>query len=197
MAVENWLTLAGATGGLIAFCVGLWQYSQAQRWKRLEFVAAEIKEFERTPSIQNTFLMLDWDERAIEFYPEGNNRRESERVIVVDAELIQKSLSIQQEVFSDREVAVRDTFDEFFNHLERFDHYLVSGLVKYSEFHPYLAYWLRILTDRTGGKKPTAFVEAIAGFIDQFGYRGVQHLLGEYRRYGHKNDSDADTSQPR
>ena len=132
-------------------------------------------------SVQNALTMLDWNDREIEFYPE--EKKESDRVVDVDDKLIEEALSVEDEEFSDEEIAVRDTFDEFFGNLERFDHYIISGLVRYSEFHPYLAYWLWILTDRSGSKKPTTVVDAFTDFIDYYEYDGVQHLLNEYRRY--------------
>jgi hypothetical protein len=185
MRFDDWLKLIGIMSGLVAFAVGLWQYRRAQKWKRLEFVATEMKEFQSKRAVQNAFLMLDWNDRVIEFYPE--EEKESDRVIEVDDKLIEEALSIEDEEFSDAEIAVRDTFDEFFNCLEQFDHYVITGLVEYSEFHPYLAYWLGILTGQDSEKKPTSVIKAFAEFIDCFEYHGVQHLLDEYRKCAKKS----------
>src|SRR2546429_6752456 len=40
----DWLKLLGLIGAAIAFLAGLQQYGKTQRWKRVEFLANEIKE---------------------------------------------------------------------------------------------------------------------------------------------------------
>ena len=59
MGIEtaHWLTLAAMTGGLVAFLGGLMQYRRAQRWKRAEFVANEMKEFKADPMVHNALLL--------------------------------------------------------------------------------------------------------------------------------------------
>jgi hypothetical protein len=189
MNLDNWLKLIGIIGGLVAFAVGLWQYRRAQKWKRLEFVANEMKEFQSKRVIQNICWMLDWNEMKIEFHPEEKGGKD--RFINVKDELIKEALSIKREKFSDEEIDIRHTFDEFFDCLEQFDHYIISGLVKYSEFHPYLAYWLCILTDKDSGRKKVSLIKAFEKFIDHFEYHGVQHLLDEYRKCAKKNRTAA------
>src|SRR5437763_11822396 len=69
MELGHWISLGTAVAALIAFIVGLAQYRHAQRWKRAEFVAKEIKELKSDPAIRNALLMLDWNERYIELFP--------------------------------------------------------------------------------------------------------------------------------
>jgi len=38
----DWIEIAKILGALLAFAVGLRQYREAQRWKRVEFVASEM-----------------------------------------------------------------------------------------------------------------------------------------------------------
>ena len=75
MDTGNWITLAAMSGGLIAFLAGLTQYRRAQRWKRAEFVAGEMKEFKADPWVRNALLLLDWNERAIDLFPMNRTRR--------------------------------------------------------------------------------------------------------------------------
>ena len=42
----EWLKIVGA---FLVFIAGLWQYTKAQKWKRREFIAAQVKEFGKRP----------------------------------------------------------------------------------------------------------------------------------------------------
>jgi hypothetical protein len=55
--------------------VGLYQYVKAQRWKRREFIAAQIKDFEADKKIQLAMTMLDWNERTLTFPTETGERK--------------------------------------------------------------------------------------------------------------------------
>jgi hypothetical protein len=65
-ALLHGLTLVA---GGVAFGCGLYQYSRAQAWKRYEFVAAEIRQFDSDPQVRNGMLMIDWGTRDIELFP--------------------------------------------------------------------------------------------------------------------------------
>jgi hypothetical protein len=49
MKVQDWLTLGGLAAAIATLIFGLVQYRNAQEWKRAEFVAGVIKEFESQP----------------------------------------------------------------------------------------------------------------------------------------------------
>ena len=179
---DQTIALLGVIGGIVGFSVGLWQYYKAQRWKVLEFVAREVKEFEQQPAVANAMLMLDYEGMDIELFP--NAEKTKDRYIAVDEDLIVKALVVRQDRgFTDVEVAIRDTFDEFFGYLERFDQYIVSGLVRYKDFHPYLRYWLGILAEGRSGLKSPQLVTAVGEFLSAFEYRGVLRLFDRYRSH--------------
>src|SRR5437016_1241176 len=52
-------------GAITVFGLGLYQYAQAQKWKRREFVAAQIKDFEGNKDIQIMMTILDWTDRKV------------------------------------------------------------------------------------------------------------------------------------
>jgi hypothetical protein len=173
------ISLIALGGGGIAFLVGLLQYRHAQRWKRAEFVANEIKEFKADPSIHNALLMLDWNERAIELFPREVDP--TKRSILVDDESLALALvphTIRCD-FTPLEIALRDTFDRLFDRLERFEYFLQAGLVTREEFEPYLIYWLDLLGNENNGRKAPVVVRAIWRYVE-FYYAGVTNLLGRY-----------------
>jgi hypothetical protein len=187
MDTGAWLTLAAMAGGLIAFLAGLMQYRKAQRWKRAEFVAGAIKEFKADPMVRNVLLMLDWNERAIDLFPHDPDP--NKRSIRIEDSAIAAALvpHLTRSNFSPVESALRDTFDRFFDHLERFEYFLEAGLVSVREFAPYLRYWLDILGNENSGRKSPEFVRALWVYLD-FYYSGVISLL---RRFGYQVRSKA------
>jgi hypothetical protein len=181
MTPGNWLTLATLSGGLIAFLVGLIQYRHAQRWRRAEFVANEMKEFKADPMVHNALLLLDWNERAVELFPsEADPNRHS---ICIKDQAIAAALvpHVARCDFTPVEIALRDNFDRFFDRLERFEYFLEAGLVTCKQFAPYLSYWLDILGNENSGRKSPEVVRALWVYID-FYYSGVTSLL---RRFGY------------
>jgi hypothetical protein len=64
--VAELLKLIGAT---TVFGIGLYQYAQAQKWKRKrrESIASQFREFEADKSIQLVMTMLDWTDRPLHF----------------------------------------------------------------------------------------------------------------------------------
>ncbi|HVT15532.1 MAG TPA: hypothetical protein VHQ90_05025, partial [Thermoanaerobaculia bacterium] len=54
------LSVAVDLGAAIAFGFGLWQYRQAQLWRRNEFIGGEMKAFLTDPVVRNALLMIDW-----------------------------------------------------------------------------------------------------------------------------------------
>ena len=119
METAHWLTLAAMSGGLVAFLGGLMQYLRAQRWKRAEFVANEMKEFKADPMVRNALLLLDWNERAVELCPHEANP--DKRCVRVEDRVIALALvpHVTRSDFSPVEIALRDVFDRFFDRLER------------------------------------------------------------------------------
>jgi len=182
MSSETLIALLGVTGGIVGFSVGLWQYRNAQRWKVLEFVAQEVKEFEKRAAVSNAMLMLDYEGMEIELFPE--EEKPADRLVAVREPLLVASLVVEQERgFTNAEVAIRDIFDEFFGCLERFDQYIESGLVSYAAFHPYLKYWLGILAGRKPGLKSDRLASAVDEFLQAFDYNGVLRLLRRCREF--------------
>jgi hypothetical protein len=59
------VSILGFGGTIGALIFGLVQYKRSEQWKRGEFVAKEIKEFESSPDVRNALFMIDWGIRKI------------------------------------------------------------------------------------------------------------------------------------
>jgi hypothetical protein len=185
-------TVLGALGGVFVFAVGVYQYWVAQRWKRAEFVANEIKGMKSDPPAQAMMQMLDWDGRRAELYPAKQGR---DRWVLVTHEVLARALRTRPidgaPGFESDEARIRDVADAFLDHLERFGHFVEAGLVDAEAFRPYLRYWFELLADTyearpCGPSVVPQWRDALQAFIGAYGYGGVVHLANELG-YGMSN----------
>jgi hypothetical protein len=188
MELRDWIGLATIVAAFIAFMAGLVQYRKTQRWKRSEFVAKEVKDFKSDPAVHNALLMLDWNERYVELFPQEQDPARR-KALITDAllghalaPLPDKSAARLHEEFKTEEIAIRAAFDQLFDALERFEYFIQAGLVSRREFDPYLRYWVELIGDRKAGRKPPEVVDSLWSYVDSYSYSGVQKLL---RRYGY------------
>jgi hypothetical protein len=172
----------GFLGVLVGFCVGLMQYRKAQHWKRLEFVAAEVKEFEDDPLVLKAMQILDWNNREINLFDDTPQNRSKWPNVTDD--LVRRALlripDQRKDAYDDEEVAIRDVFDVFFGYLSRFDNYIESGLVGYGAFDPYLRYWLDIMSNKHSMKKDQEYRDTLREH-SEFYFPGVESLLNRYQ----------------
>ena len=184
MSPGDWFSLLGVVGGLGGLFFGLYQYIQAQRWKRAELVATEMKEFKSLPAVKSAMLMLDWSSQEIELFPDEESAER--RKIWVTDEMLRLALQPHTEradgKFTDTEAAIRGTFDEFLDGLERFEQYIQSGLVDVNDVRPYLDYWIEIMGKLESDRKPPEVKESLWRYIQAYDYRGVQRL---FTRFGY------------
>jgi hypothetical protein len=178
--VEIVLDIVKITGAATAFIVGLAQYRKAQRWKRAEFVANEVKEFNALHEVRNAKFMLDWTERYVDLYPE-KEKPEERRVRVTDDILI-AALAPHSRVkgFTQDGARIRDTFDEFFGRLERFENFIAADLISKEECEPYLAYWLDIIGMRGKDAPRRELARTLQTYIREYQYDGVESLLSRF-----------------
>jgi len=152
--------LALVAGG-VAFWFGLRQYSEAQTWKRHEFVAAEVRLFNSDPLARNAMQMIDWGTRSIELFPAHPDY--NSRFVMVTRPALHTALTTHDKIgrpYNSTEAAIRDSFDGFFGGLERFEQFMQAGLVQADEFRPYLAYWIRSICEQANPK--------LRGLLDEY-----------------------------
>lgn len=198
------VSILGFGGALAALGFGLRQYKRAEQWKRGEFVAREIKEFESNPSVRNAMLMIDWGVRTLNLFlvPNPTNKdyirvtREDQWRALLPHPLKPKYLSLlatpkleagppvdSRRRFTLEEAKIRDSYDAFLDNLERFANFVKSGLVSADEFRPYLAYWIDSIANVDELEEYEGDAEwrcALLTFINYYRYSGVNSLLNSY-----------------
>jgi hypothetical protein len=176
--IEVLLHGAALLAGGVAFWFGLRQYSEAQAWKRHEFVASEVRLFNSDPLARNAMQMIDWGTRTIELFPSHPDY--NARYALVTRPVLHIALITHDRVgrpYTATEAAIRDCFDAFFGGLERFEQFMQADLVKSSEFQPYLAYWIRSICEETNPELRALLDE----YVRFYRFESVAPL---FQRYG-------------
>lgn len=173
---DDTLKALALIGAAIAFVVGLLQYRKAQRWKRAEWVAKEMKEFFAAPQVEAAFKMIDWGMRSVQLFP---RKEGEERFDVVSSAEIMAALQPHEgrDRFSAKEAAIRDSFDQLFDGLERFESYICTGLITASDVEPYLDYWgIHLRPD-----SPQEKLRRIREYMTHYGWESAEALLDRFQ----------------
>lgn len=219
MTAENKLTVAqlivsilGFGGAIAAFIFALIQYRRTEQWRRIEFIAKEIKDFESDPIIQNALLMIDWGTRTINLFlvpnPSGKDyvkitrdmqwkallphplkKRHPEYKAFIPSDEESESKDYHKKTFTVEEAKIRDTYDAFLTRLDRFANFIKAGLISSEELEPFISYWIDAMTkneepkeDNEDSKEDAAWRCALLTYINYYDYSGVKYLLECYEK---------------
>ena len=171
-------------GALIVFIIGIYQYVLAQKWKRREFIAQQMKEFEADADVRIMMRIFDWTERTV-FLPSDSGGPPIE-VKVTDDLLCAALLPHRDAGHYDRyEVLLRDRIDRFLDMLVRLDNFVEAGLISVNELRPYIVYWVELVS---GNKKDWHTPEVWAlllNYIKEYEFSGAARLI---KRFGFNPD---------
>lgn len=177
--MEKFLPFIASILGLLTFLKAIWEYTKAQKWKKLEFVANQMKEFNNDSDVKKAMQMLDYTNRNIVL--DGEN-------IVITDELLESALfpdlaGKNGNGFTLQEAQIRDIFDHFFDKLSTINQYISSGLITVEDVRPYLIYWIEILGKDDNERKPNTLITNIWQYWQYFNYADMIMLL---KRFGYK-----------
>jgi len=178
MDIEEILSAIGAAIALLALIKGVIEYTKAQRWKKAEFLAKEIKELYNDQDVKRAFRIFDWDRTTIPVYSNETLFNQAQS-IHVDPTILLDALKHHSDRgnFSPEEQLIRDIMDQLFFKLSLFQGYVDSELIKPNDVKPYLIYYVRMLADPNSDRRSEKFRKAIAGYIKGYGYLDVQRLF--------------------
>lgn len=180
-------TLIGVFVGIITLIKGLREYRRAQQWKRSEFLVAEVDRFFANSRVATALLLIDYS--RIQLEPDGRRAAAfTPQTLTLDDKLMTGALRVhteftdETESFTPPEMLAREAFDEVLTGFERFDHHIQIGLIDVADAKVYLGYWVEKLADVKSGWKPREFYVALAGFVEEYEYRGAARL---FKAFGH------------
>jgi len=169
-------------GAAAAFCVGLWQYSKAQQWKRVEFVANEMKMFVEDEAAKAAMVMLDWSRKQMALYRYRADSDKDMRVWV-NYELVADALGTDPNEHYERpRAAIREIFDSFLGYLERFNSFIEARVVKPEDLTPYMHYWTTLLSgnDDKSPEVTRIVLPKFWVFVDHYGYSGARRFVTRF-----------------
>ena len=198
------VSILGFGGTIMTIAMATRQYRRAEQWKRAEFVAKEVKEFENSLVVRNALAMVDWGARRVNLRlkqnPEDGDlirvtremqwkallphsvKDDSVMFRAEDLEFGESDQETDRQGFTSIEARIRDTYDMFLDHLQRFSNVIESGLVGSDELHPYLSYWLNTIASPEGSQKDIAWRCALFTYINFYEFKGVQQLFSAFGR---------------
>lgn len=177
--VDEMLTAIGLFLTSFALLKGIIEYQKAQKWKKQEFLAKEVKEFFDDWNVKRMLRLLDWNKIDISL-AEGEllSNPEQKSVILIDADLFQawKHHSEVLQGYEEKEALIRHIFDDGLPKLALFYQYTQSGLISTEDLKPYLTYWIQLIGDKNNGRKSPELWTQLWQYIEQYGYPDIQKL---------------------
>lgn len=171
----EWAKIVGA---IVVFSIGLWQYAKAQRWKRGEFVASQVKEFKSDRKIQLAMTMLDWTDRELYFPSETSDKPIA---LKVDNTLLRSALLPHKDAirYTKEEEMIRDCFDSFLDMLVMFSNFIEARLISTDELRPYMQYWIDLISGQMKNVTwhPPEFFCLLLNYIEVYDFKGAALLL--------------------
>jgi hypothetical protein len=177
---DNVVTLIGYVFGGIVFWIGLRQYEESQKWKRIEFTIGLMDKFESRPLFNTAKSMLEYTDKIIEFpvwikVPadtlEKNKRNDG---------LLKKALE-KDENLEKYDIYIRDCFDEFFDDLSQLNLFIEKKFIDFEELKVFLPYWIELIANDRDAKKPDDVIQIIWAFMERY-HPDVKKLC---QRYGY------------
>jgi len=188
------VSILGFGGTICALYFGFRQYKRAEQWKRAEFVAKEIKEFESDPVVRNVLQMIDWGERRVNIFQRDDI--EYDQYVKVTREDQWRALlphrlkeaypstevgewDVGKKRYTAEETKIRDGYDIFLDYLQRFGNFIEAKLVSPDELRPYLSYWLESIA-YGDAQEDSEWRCALLSYINYYKFSGVVKLFAAY-----------------
>jgi hypothetical protein len=177
---DNIVTILTLIIGVIGLTKALVEYTRAQKWKKAEFLAKEVKDFYADKSVQRALLMLDWNIISIPLF-DSEMKSNNQKTFDFDDEIFEKALKHHNETtFVENETIVRKTMDDFLVKLSMFQNYIDSGLIKTKDLKPYFDYWIELIGNDKLDRKSKGKFEQLWRFINYYEYRQIIKLFDNF-----------------
>ncbi|HEU4557131.1 MAG TPA: hypothetical protein VFS20_04750 [Longimicrobium sp.] len=176
---EKWLHLLTLVGGLAAFAIGLREYRQEQRWKRLEYFTQLLDRVEAEPEVRRALTMLEYSQPRV-CAPGGDT--DTPRCFVATDSLLTAALdgAMQHRVLAPDEHQVVYSIDRLLTALDRLEYLQAEGFADEEVRHPTAAYWISLIGDRRNQARPAPVRAKLCEYVRFFEYDGTLRLVTRY-----------------
>lgn len=175
---ENWVQLLTLVGAAVAFALGLGEYRDEQRWRRLGLFTEQLHAFEADPAIRNALTALEYREPRICLAADAPEPR----CVQVTDSLFAGALAgvMAGRTLSDEEHRLVYGLDRLLTALDRIDYLHGEGFLGREVQHPTVDYWVHLVGDRRSSVKPPAVQRALCEYVRQYGYAGALRMVERY-----------------
>lgn len=176
---EKWLQLLTIVGGLAAFGIGLHEYRQEQRWKRLEFFTQLLESVEAEPEVRGALTILEYRQPRV---CQPGDTPDAPRCFVATDSLLTAALdgSMHNRTLTPDEHQVIVSLDRLLTALDRLEYLQSQGIVDEEVRHPTAAYWISLIGDRRTEARPPAVRAKLCDYARFFEYAGALRLIARY-----------------
>ena len=175
MNLDNIVKFTTLGIGTLGLYKALIEYARAQKWKKAEFLAKEVKEFFADENVKRALIMLDWNIIDINLF---NGEIEGKSKFPFVDDMLESALKHHNEaLFSEEETVIRKTFDDFLFKLGMFQNYIDSKLISKKDIEPYLIYWIDLICNLTLERKEGKCLKQLWKFINYYDYKPVIKLF--------------------
>lgn len=182
---ERWLQLLTLIGGLAAFAIGLGEYREEQRWKRLEYFTGMLQAVEAEPEVRGALTLLEYNQPRVCSREEA---AEGPRCFAATDSLLMAALdgTMRNRVLTPAEHQVVYGLDRLLTALDRLDYLQAQGFVAEEVRHPTVAYWISLIGDRRNRARPAPVRAKVCEYVRFFEYDGALRLVARYTEPRHR-----------
>jgi hypothetical protein len=185
--MDKLIELSGTFTALIALTgavVALFQYHQAQKWKRLEFAANQLERLSRDPVLDLALTFLDWEEGKLvlpdnlghlaDSHEDGIHtfRHQKQRLIAALSPNPQKDAELN---------VYRVVFEHLFDYFEQVEKFIRLKVIREKEVMNGLEFWIKKISpskDKTDDTSVSIFYQ----YLVDNQYDEVQKLISRLER---------------
>jgi hypothetical protein len=135
------------------------------RWRKAELAREIIGKLHASKRFHDALVMVDWTGRDYEVSP-GNVKEIKWEDLPAALRLWEEPIS-----FDEKEVYIRDCFDELFDGLNLLEHYLRTDLLDFKDVEFPMAYYIGKVVERG---------DDIAGLMNHYGYRLAKAFIERF-----------------
>ena len=131
----------------LSICLSLYQFISSERWKRQDAMMNRVESFHVTPGSHNAMQMIDSPDRDIALWDKDKPQDRYERVLRKQVIIALLSPKILEHTYSDREQAIRDSFNDFLGRIKHIEVYRKRKLIKKKDIGIIIGHSLKDIRD--------------------------------------------------
>lgn len=171
--MKGLIEYAGMIVAVGTLAIGLLQYKKAQDWQRSEFASQQLEKLSHDPMLSLATKTLEWKNRVF-LMPDQYKLVYNSNTFSHKSSNLAKALipgTEDRKLENESDAIYPDIFDNFFDYLERIDHYLNIGLFTMDDIKS-ICYWVDLV------EHPKHFKSSVfKKYLTAYGYTGVFNFM--------------------